>query len=135
MPRESLFVFEDKLLFVPFDLPPSALGLRIVSLGVEIGEFAKGRLKPSHTFFMAEHGLPLRNRIELTETSGELAAFLRGETIESDMEFDRFNEYSRYMPVCVRSCPVGFGKLSDGVIKNHLPKGLVNTRLSSVSDE
>lgn len=129
IPLEKPFVFDNKLLFVPFDLPSSSHTLRFLSVGIEIGEFAKGRLKPSHTFFMAEHGFKWRNRIELSETSSELAAFLRGETIGTDFIPIVSNEYSRYVPICVRSFPVGFGKLSDGVVKNHLPKGLINTRL------
>ena len=134
-PFDSLYALNGRLLFVPFDIPPAVLKLRTVSLGVEIGEFIKGRLKPSHTFFMAAHGFNYRNRIELSISSSELAAFLRGETLEANSALDICGEYSRYLPVCCGSFPVGFGKLSDGVIKNHLPKGLLNARIGTVSDE
>ena len=132
---DSLYALNDRLIYAPFDIPSSVLRLRTVSLGVEIGEFTKGRLKPSHTFFMAAHGFCCRNRIELSGSSGELAAFLRGETIETDAALDIRGEHSRYLPICCGSFPVGFGKLSDGVIKNHLPKGLLNARIGTVLDE
>ena len=135
IPFESLFTLGDKLLYVPFSLPSPVLALRAVSVGVEVGEFSKGRLKPSHTFFMTAHGFTYRNKIELLESSRELSAFLRGETLDAPIGLDIGSEYSRYMPVCVSSFPVGFGKLSEGIIKNHLPKGLVSMRGGDVSDE
>lgn len=124
-----------RLIFCPFELPANLLLLPIVSLGVDIGEFSGSRLKPSHTFFMAAHGMNYRNRIELLESSRELSAFLRGETLVPQGEPDIAGEYSRYMPVCVRSFPIGFGKLSDGTVKNHLPKGLLNSGLGAAFDE
>ena len=124
-----------RLTYCPFDFPEALLSLPIVSLGVEVGECVRDRIKPSHSFFMAAHGLNYRNRIELSPACRELAAFLRGETLEFSGEFDHCGEYSRYMPVCIHGFPVGFGKLSDGVIKNHLPKGLVSQSFGGAFDE
>lgn len=134
VPAEHLRVYSGRLISVPFELPQEILDLRIISLGVEVGELIKGRLKPAHGFFMAAHGYTYRNAIELSSSSRELAAFLRGESLEARSEFDVRGEYSRFMPVNVHGCPIGFCKFSDGVLKNHLPKGLMNLR-ADVWDE
>lgn len=134
VPIEYLRAFSDRLIYTPFELPSQLLKLRVVYIGVELGELTKGRLKPSHTFFMAAHGFTYRNSIALSESSRELAAFLRGESIEAHCEFDIRGEYSRYMPVSVHGCPIGFCKYSDGALKNHLPKGLVDLRSSSPNE-
>ena len=135
VPIEYLRAFSNRLIYTPFELPSQLLKLRVIYIGVELGELTKGRLKPSHTFFTAAHGFTYRNSIALSESSRELAAFLRGETIEAVGNFDLCGEYSRYMPVSVHGCPIGFCKYSDGTLKNHLPKGLLNLRCGAASDE
>ena len=134
VPLNNLFAFCDRLLYVPFDLPDRVFELKSVCTGVEVGEFSKGRLKPSHTFFMAAHGFAYRSRAEFSVSGRELSAFLRGESVEPLEEIKTAGEYSRYMPICVLSHPIGFGKLSEGMLKNHLPKGLINLRSGAEGD-
>ncbi len=131
--------FSERLLYCPFEFPKELLLLPIVSFGAAVGERAGRVFKPSHSFFMAAHGLGYRNGLELAGDPAALPAFLRGEALSGDAAalhgFDISNEYSRYMPVCVHGCPVGFGKLSDGCLKNHLPKGLIVSRSAALADE
>ncbi|MBQ1685646.1 MAG: hypothetical protein II072_09075, partial [Clostridia bacterium] len=116
-------VYGQKLVYCPFEYPDELTSLPIVSFGVEVGEFAKGRLRPSHAFFMAAHGLGYRKCFDFAPDDPLLLSFLGGNTLpvsESDAE-----EFSGcFCPVTVSGFAVGFGKVSDGQLKNHLPKGL-----------
>lgn len=118
-----LCVYGQKLVYCPFKYPDELASLPIVSFGVEVGEFAKGRLRPSHAFFMAAHGLSYRKCFDFAPDDPLLLSFLGGNTLpvsESDAE-----EFSGcFCPVTVSGFAVGFGKVSDGQLKNHLPKGL-----------
>ena len=118
-----LRVYGQKLVYCPFEYPDELTSLPIVSFGVEVGEFTKGRLRPSHAFFMAAHGLGYRKCFDFAPDDPLLLSFLGGNTLpvsESDAE-----EFSGcFCPVTVSGFAVGFGKVSDGQLKNHLPKGL-----------
>lgn len=113
-----------RLLYCPFDIPEGLKKLPVLMPGLEIGTltsgFKKTLLRPSHSFFMAAHGFPYRRSIDLEPKSGELRAFLAGETIGCSIPLSE----GQYLPVTVSGYPVGFGKCVDGVLKNHLPKGL-----------
>jgi len=54
-------------------------------------------------------------RIELSEQ--QAVKFLAGETIETESE-------KGWTLITCRDLPLGWGKVSGGQIKNHLPKGL-----------
>jgi NOL1/NOP2/fmu family ribosome biogenesis protein len=47
----------------------------------------------------------------------EVAAFLRGESLRVDGE-------SGWVLVCVEGFPLGWGKRTGGIVKNHYPRGL-----------
>ena len=110
------------LRLIPAGLPEAVLGLRPAACGVELGELKKGRFEPSHTFCMAALGQRFRRRLEFEPGDRRLAAFLAGNTIPCP------EDWRGWSAVCVkageRSYPVGFGKAVDGVMKNHIPKGL-----------
>ncbi|MEG2020938.1 MAG: tRNA and rRNA cytosine-C5-methylase, partial [Oscillospiraceae bacterium] len=50
------------------------------------------------------------------------AAWLRGEQIAAE------TSQNGYTAVLIDGMPLGFGKVSSGVIKNHYPKGLRNLK-------
>lgn len=118
-----LRVYGGKLLYCPFDYPDVLTALPVVSFGVEIGEFVKSRIRPSHTFFMAAHGLSYRKCFDFAAEDPALLSFLGGNTLpvgeRTAAEFS-----GCFCPVTVGGFPVGFGKIADGQLKNHLPKGL-----------
>ena len=95
------FTIEDKLAF---------------SYGVTIGEMRKNYIQPHHQFFMGlgEH---FKRKIELTPDSVELQKYLHGEEFDTDCE-------NGWAVVTVCGCTVGGVKVSDGIAKNHYPKGL-----------
>ncbi len=122
LPDGVLFVKNDTVRLIPHDMPEAVLSLHPVSVGVELGVLKKGRLEPSHSFFMAETGAAFLRSLEFAPDDPLLAAFLAGNTVPCPETFRGWSS------VCVRAgdraYPIGFGKAVDGVMKNHLPKGL-----------
>lgn len=109
--------------FLPSEVPDNLFRLRVLSLGLPVGETAKNRLKPCHALFMAsgerhEFGYQCRNSVNLERGSSELLGFLSGNTIDIPPNL------CGNCAVMADGFPVGFGKAVDGVLKNHLPKGL-----------
>lgn len=112
-----------RVFYLPMEIPKAITELNYLSMGVEIGTMMKGRLKPSHGFFMAEGArnelcFRAKQHIEFEYDSAEIKRFLSGNTISIS------NTLCGYMPVTVNGFPIGFGKAVDGTLKNHLPKGL-----------
>ncbi len=93
-------------------VPPRAVFLS----GVCLGEIAKGRLIPHHQLFSA-FGARFRQKIELSEA--DALRYLRGEELSADAG-------QGYAAVFRNGIALGGGKLADGRLKNHYPKGLRN---------
>ena len=94
-------------------LPCSLDGLRVLRAGLLLGETVKGRFVPAHALAMAAC-LPLRRRAELSKA--DALRYLHGETVPTDK--------TGWCAVTYAGLALGLGKGSDGVLKNHLPKGL-----------
>ena len=116
--REIRRMSDGRIVYAPFTFHENLLRLRILSLGVEVGELLKGRFKPCHSFFVACHGLHFRNEIDFSSESDELRRYLSGNTVPVPVNMRGF------AAVSVDGCTLGFGKAVDGVLKNHFPKGL-----------
>ena len=84
--------------------------------GVAVGTVVKGRLEPHHHLFSAL-GKEFKRRVELSSDSSEAVAYLSGEVIDTD-------EKNGWCAVLIDGCPAGGGKIVDGKVKNHYPKGL-----------
>ena len=84
--------------------------------GVAVGTFQKGRIEPHHQYFSAL-GRFFKRRIDLSLDDPLLGAYLHGETIPTKV-------VGGYAVVSVCGAPIGGVKCSDGVAKNHYPKGL-----------
>lgn len=110
------------LKLIPEGLPEAILKLGPISAGVTLGMIRKDRFEPSHTFFMSALGQRFRRELALEPDSPGISAFLSGNTLPCPESF------RGYSAVSVRagnaSYPIGFGKAVDGIMKNHLPKGL-----------
>lgn len=81
----------------------------------EKGKFA--RFQPHHQLFSA-YGQYCTHRIDLAPDDKALTAYLHGDTIAAD--------FTGWGVVTVHGAPVGGVKASNGVAKNHYPKGLRN---------
>lgn len=93
-----------------FPVPPAG----VFSPGVKIGTVQKGRVIPDHRFFMAFGGAFTR-RLALSRDAA--TAYLRGATLPCE-------DFSGWGVATYQGCTLGGIKVSDGVAKNHYPKGL-----------
>ncbi len=117
-------LFGDKLYLVPAALcgeggdPKAVLnGLRVLRAGLCVGtvvgtDRGKGRFEPDHALALAAD-TPARTFP--ADESGAVA-YLRGETLPAEVRGWHIITY--------QGLPLGWGKASDGVMKNHYPKGL-----------
>nr|WP_319487978.1 RsmF rRNA methyltransferase first C-terminal domain-containing protein [uncultured Caproiciproducens sp.] len=109
----------DSFLLLPSELP-HLKGLGVIRAGVLLGEAKKNRIEPAHAAFMAAKPQELNFLIDLPHDSNRISAFLRGEEIETNESFRGF------AGVAVNGVLTGFGKCSNGRLKNRYPKGLRN---------
>ena len=106
-------IWGEYLAACPAGAPPLD-GIKTVSPGLMLAKLIGRRLEPAHQLAMACASLP---GIELTDA--DALAYVRGETVPC--------EASGYLVARWRGLPLGWGKASGGVLKNHLPKGLRRT--------
>ena len=117
-------LFGDNLYFVPKEMIPM-VGLRIERAGLCLGELKKGRFEPSHSLAMAMNLENVRKYINLKCEDLRVMKYLGGEGISVQEGDDIPGEnMSGWMLVATDGCPLGLGKISSGIIKNHYPKGL-----------
>lgn len=94
-----------------------------VRSGVQAGTFVRGRFEPAHALFAAMPAAHIRNRVSFPADDPRISAFLRGEQLGVSVE-------KGWCAVCVSAgkdaYPIGYGRASGSVVKNHYPKGLHN---------
>lgn len=111
----NIIRIKDKLLILPDNLP-DIKGLSVLRAGVELGEVKKNRVEPSHNLFMCQNLKNCKSYINLNHDNLKLVSYLKGEEIEC--------ENKGYTAVAVDNIIIGFGKASNGQLKNKYPKGL-----------
>lgn len=98
--------------FLAPPLLPELKGLRVLRPGLELGSGAKGRFVPAHAL-----ALWLKSAGTTASFSPEaILPYLRGETLAGGAK--------GWTLVQVRGLSIGWAKGSNGVLKNHYPKGL-----------
>ncbi len=105
-------LFAGKVCAVPEDLPPLQ-GVRVLRVGLQIGEI-KGRI------FLPDHALALAcpSLRALPVTEDQARAYQSGQVLPVDESLRGF-----YTPT-LDGLNLGWGKASGGQLKNHYPKGL-----------
>ena len=115
-PEAQIARHNDNLVLLPHGMPIPERG--VFMAGVLLGEIQKGILHPSHQFFSVYGAL--MKRIENLEVGdGRISAYLSGAEIEA-----KDIKNNGWCCVCYHGVPLGGGKASGEVIKNHYPKGL-----------
>ncbi len=109
----SCLTFGETLFLVPKDLP-TLKGLKVLRVGLELGEVRKGRFIPAHALALALSTYPSVH--DLPADSPHVIAYLRGETIPG--------EAKGWTLLTVEGYSLGWVKGADGTLKNHYPKGL-----------
>lgn len=108
--------YKDGLYILPSVLP-IARGINVLSVGVKAFDIVGGtRLQPHHALAMAIRRAETNKTIELDEL--EARRYLAGEALPTEQAT------KGYALATIDGYPLGFVKVSDGIAKNHLPKGL-----------
>lgn len=84
--------------------------------GVTIGEIKKNYILPHHQFFMAM-GNNFKRKINLEPNSEDIMKYLHGEEIKVNCD-------NGWASVAVCGVSIGGAKVSNGIAKNHYPRGL-----------
>ncbi len=106
-------MFGDQLYLVPQEMP-DLRGMKVLRPGLHLGTDKKNRFEPSHALALA---LRADQVSQVCETD-EPEQYLRGMTLGCDPALDG------WVLVTYQGMPLGWGKASRGVVKNHYPKGL-----------
>ncbi|MDU6250116.1 MAG: RsmF rRNA methyltransferase first C-terminal domain-containing protein, partial [Paeniclostridium sordellii] len=96
---------------------PDAKKLKVLRYGLHLGVLKKNRFEPSHAL---SHYLKLEDvkHVENLKLEEEhILNYLRGNTINT-------GQSRGWVLVAIEGIPIGWGKESNGVLKNHYPKGL-----------
>jgi len=94
---------------------PELTGLRALRRGLRLAEQGKNRVTPDHALAMAFAPGYFDRAVSLDDLAAR--AYLAGEALPADAP-------DGWTHVSWRGFPLGFGKMSQGTLKNHLPKGL-----------
>ena len=112
--EDRLRVNGGRLYYLPA-LNPDFGRLRTVHSGVWLGTFKKERFEPAHPLALFLKPGEAKSSLDLRANSRELAAYLRGETLPTDLR--------GWTVVTVAGFPIGWGKGVQGILKNHYPRG------------
>ena len=115
-PDGPFTLYGDHLYLLPGPLP-TLKGLKVERPGCYLGQVKKGRFVPSHSWSMTLTPDRVKRAVSFAEDSPELHRYLRGETLPHSGE-------KGWVLVTVDRFPLGWGKISGGMLKNHFPKWL-----------
>lgn len=102
--------------FIPALSDSANLNLQILANGVELGVLKKNRFEPGHQLAMVLAEQKQNRVVELSRES--YLKYLHGETLRTQA-----NE-TGFVLVSCQNFILGFGKISNHIIKNYYPKGL-----------
>ncbi len=115
-PPAAMALPDGRVLIPPETMPTETRGLHLLRAGVLAGEIRGGRFVPAHALCMALPAAAFQRVEPLSDET--LRRFLSGETVPCD------SAASGWCAAVAFGHPVGWGKAVNGVLKNHVPKGL-----------
>jgi 16S rRNA C967 or C1407 C5-methylase (RsmB/RsmF family)/NOL1/NOP2/fmu family ribosome biogenesis protein len=95
---------------------PKLSGLKVERAGLLVAESKKNRFEPSHSLALSLNPEDVTQSYELSDE--EALRYIKGETIACEPSL------KGWVLMSVKGFSIGFGKASNGIIKNHYPKGL-----------
>ena len=104
----------DYLYAIPAECP-DAKGLKLASAGTCLMRIGRNYIEPAHALAMALDASLPRQKLELDDAQAR--RYLAGEALECE-------NLKGWTWICWQGMPLGWGKASNGQMKNHLPKGL-----------
>ena len=108
-------LFGEQLYLCPRDLPTPPPGLRILRHGLHLGTIAGGRFAPSHALALALDPVQAMKTFAVDLAAAQ--SYLHGDVLPCTTE-------KGWHLVTLDTFPLGWGKASDSMMKNHYPKGL-----------
>ena len=114
--QDRIIKFGDRLFLTPKNMP-NIDGLSVLRPGLCLGTIIKDRFEPDHAWALALSKEEVLNVNDFKQDSSEIIGYLKGQTISSEGE-------KGWHLICTEGLSLGWGKLSNGCIKNHYPKGL-----------
>ncbi len=117
LPEGELAVDGDELRLVSAHAPDPArlTGVRVLRAGLPLATLGRSHIEPAHALAMALAPENACLTVELTDE--QAAAYLSGEALPTDAP-------SGWTLAAWHGLPLGWGKVTGGTLKNHLPKGL-----------
>lgn len=116
LPNGRLISLGKNLWMVPEEMP-SLKGLKVLRAGLELGQLLKNRFEPAHA--LALWLKEAASQVDYSVDSPEIAAYLSGNTVAGSQ--------TGWTLLKVDGLFLGWVKGSNGVLKNHFPKGLRRT--------
>ena len=104
----------DYLYAIPAECPDSK-GLKLASAGLCLLRIGRNYIEPAHALAMALDASLVRQRMELDDRQAQ--RYLAGEALDCEGR-------KGWTWISWHGMPLGWGKASNGQMKNHLPKGL-----------
>lgn len=101
---------KERLYYLPKDMP-NVKGLRLLRNGLFLGELKKNRFEPSQSLAMALKMEEFDQSVSLPVSDERVIRYLKGETIDLEGK-------NGTILFCVDGYPLGWGKLTNGTLKN-----------------
>lgn len=114
--KGEIHMFEDRAYLIPKTAGDYG-NIRKLRAGLLLGEVKKNRFEPSQAFAMALKMDEYRNVLNYKTDDINIIKYLKGETIETD------DDGQGWRLVCVDGYPLGWGKLTNGTLKNKYHAG------------
>jgi len=112
-PQGCFLPFGQTLFVVPHETP-DLRGLKVLRVGLELGEIKKGRFEPAHAWALWLKSA--KNTADYPVDSTQIQKYLRGETLPGDK--------NGWTLITVDGLSLGWAKGAGGILKNHYPKAL-----------
>ncbi len=106
---DSLYVLQEEI---------NLKGLKVLRPGLHVGTFEKKRFEPSHSLALTLSLADVTRSYELSVSDHSAEKYIRGESIPVE------TTGKGWTLVCIDGYSAGWGKVNNGVLKNHYPKGL-----------
>lgn len=107
-------LFGDNLYLLPMAVDIEKL--RVLRCGLHLGVVKRNRFEPAHALSHAFKNSIYINKVEIPLSSSNIQKYLHGDVISADV--------NGWCVVTVDNFPLGWGKGSNGIVKNHYPKAL-----------
>ena len=117
---EGIYIKGEQVYYLPKEVSPIT-GLRFLRTGLYLGDLKKNRFEPSQALAMNLKKEEFNLSIDFEVKDNRVIKYLKGETLEVSELTDKNDK--GWALICVEGYPLGFGKLSNGMLKNKYQVG------------